>query len=121
MGTSVAYLRGRLERAGHTDLLAAVDSGELSTFAAAEAAGFVTRRLRPGTGSQNQARRRAWATLRALAEIPPLPPRPEARQPDPKPAAPKFSKLDNKRRRTKADKSSEPEKPPPFDPRALIA
>src|SRR5262249_14309097 len=53
MGTSVAYLRERLERAGRNDLLAAVDARELSMYAAAEA---VRRRAVTGRGSENQAK-----------------------------------------------------------------
>jgi len=58
-GTSRAYLLERLRRDGRGDLLAAVGSGRLSAYAAAEAAGYVTRRPVIGTGSQGQAKRRA--------------------------------------------------------------
>src|SRR5262249_1362466 len=58
-GTSRAYLLKRLRRDGYGDLLAAVGSGRLSAYAAAEAAGYVTRRPVIGTGSQGQAKRRA--------------------------------------------------------------
>ena len=43
-GTSRAYLLKRLRRDGYGDLLAAVENGRLSAYAAAEAAGYVTRR-----------------------------------------------------------------------------
>jgi len=58
-GTSRAYLLKRLRREGYGDLLAAVENGRLSAYAAAEAAGYVTRRPVIGTGSQGQAKRRA--------------------------------------------------------------
>src|SRR5262249_35261909 len=57
--TSRAYLLKRLGRDGYGDLLAAVENGRLSAYAAAEAAGYVTRRPVIGTGSQGQAKRRA--------------------------------------------------------------
>jgi hypothetical protein len=58
-GTSRAYFLERLKREGRADLLAAIENGQLSAYAAAEAAGYVTRRPILGTGSTNQARRRA--------------------------------------------------------------
>ena len=58
-GTSRAYFLERLKRDGRADLLAAIENGHLSAYAAAEAAGYVTRRPVLGTGSTNQARRRA--------------------------------------------------------------
>jgi len=64
-GTSVEYLRGRLEKAGRTDLLAAIDAGKVSTYAAGEAAGFFKRPAVRGTGSPNAAKRRAFALRRA--------------------------------------------------------
>ena len=79
MSTSVAYLRKRLADIGRYDLLSAADRGDLSTHAAAEAAGLITtaRSRVTGNGSQNQARRRHWAVLRATGQAPPLPPKPE--------------------------------------------
>src|SRR5262245_7450688 len=88
MSTSIAYLRGRLERAGRRDLLAAVDSGELSHYAAAEAANIIKRRPTAGGGSENEKNRRFWAVLRATGKAPALKPRlkPEL------PTQPQFSK-----------------------------
>jgi hypothetical protein len=63
-GTHRAYLIERLRRGGHADLLAAVESGRLSAYAAAEAAGLVTRRPVLGTGTANHAKRRALAVAR---------------------------------------------------------
>jgi len=75
MSTSVAYLRKRLADIGRHDLLSAADRGDISTHAAAEAAGLIrTARSRvTGNGSQNQARRRHWAVARATGQAPPLP------------------------------------------------
>jgi hypothetical protein len=84
MSTSVAYLRKRLADIGRHDLLAAVDRGDISAFAAAEAAGLITtaRSRVTGNGSGNQARRRHWAVLRATGQAPPLP------HTEPQPAGP---------------------------------
>jgi hypothetical protein len=60
-GNSVEYLTKRLRDGGELELLGAVERGELSTYAAAEAAGIVKRRPVTGGGSENQARRRRWA------------------------------------------------------------
>ena len=60
-GTSREYLIGRLRKAGHHALVAAVEAGRVSAYAAAEDAGFVTRRPVSGGGSQNQARSRAFS------------------------------------------------------------
>jgi hypothetical protein len=75
MSTSVAYLRKRLADIGRHDLLAAADRGDISTFAAAEAAGIIKRTRVTGNGSGNQARKRAWAVARATGQ--PLPPKPQ--------------------------------------------
>jgi hypothetical protein len=80
-GNSAAYLRSRLERDGHIELLAAVDRGELSTFAAGVEAGYTKRPEPLGTGSQNARRRRDWTIAKAyrasaqaeLAEVPEAP------------------------------------------------
>src|SRR5262245_44536455 len=85
-GTSVEYLTDRLRRAGRFDLLDAIARRELSTFAAAEAAGIVRRRAVLGTGSPNASNRRNWAVLRATGKVPAL----EPREPEP-PAQAKFS------------------------------
>ena len=60
-GTSRAYLIERLRREGHADLLAAIDSRELSAYAAAVSLGWTTRHPTNGRGSTNQARRREHA------------------------------------------------------------
>ena len=65
-GTSVQYLTDRLRRAGRFDLLRAVERKEVSAYAAAVAAGFVTRRPTTGGGSPNAAKRRAFALRRAI-------------------------------------------------------
>jgi hypothetical protein len=90
MSTSVAYLRKRLADIGRHDLLEAAERGEVSTFAAAEEAGLVTRREVTGNGSPNQAKKRAWALARITRQALPLAPKPE---PEfcLKPAPPKFS------------------------------
>ena len=65
-GTGRAYLLDRLERGGHVELLAAVEDGTLSAFAAAVEAGIV-RRPRPlGTGSENARKRREYAIAQAF-------------------------------------------------------
>jgi hypothetical protein len=66
-GTNRAYLLYRLERAGEVELLAAVEAGELSAFAAAVEAGIVRRPAALGTGTTNHAKRRAFAIARAYA------------------------------------------------------
>jgi hypothetical protein len=88
MSTSVAYLTKRLRDIGRHDLLRAIECNELSTYAAAEAAGIVKRRPVTGNGSENQSKTRAWAVARATGKVPPLPPRPEKPAP---PTQPKFS------------------------------
>jgi hypothetical protein len=65
-GTSREYLCGRLRKGGHFALLAAVERGDLSAYAAAEEAGFVTRKATLETGSQNVLRRRMFAVRNAL-------------------------------------------------------
>jgi hypothetical protein len=83
MSTSVAYLRKRLTDIGRHDLLEAAEAGLVSFFAAAEEAGLINHR-RPvlGTGSPNQAKKRAWTLARITRQAPPL---------ASKPAAAKFS------------------------------
>src|SRR5262249_37910161 len=58
-GTSRAYLLKRLRRDGYGDLLAAVENGRLSAYAAAEAAGYVTRRPVKAPSRSRQGRRTA--------------------------------------------------------------
>jgi hypothetical protein len=67
-GTSRAYLLDRLERAGEVELLAAVEAGSLSAFAAAVEAGIVRRPVPNGRGSTNMAKRRAFAIARVFAD-----------------------------------------------------
>jgi hypothetical protein len=67
-GTGRAYLLDRLERGGHVELLAAVEAGTLSAFAAAVEAGIVRRPVPNGRGSTNEAKRRAFAIARAYAD-----------------------------------------------------
>jgi hypothetical protein len=64
VSTSVAYLSKRLADIGRHDLLEGAQRGEFSYLAAAEWAGLVTRRPPTGNGSQNAAKRRAWALMR---------------------------------------------------------
>jgi hypothetical protein len=68
-GTSREYLIGRLRKEGHFALLAAVERGDLSAYAAAEEAGFITRRPTLGTGSENATRRRLFALRAALRDV----------------------------------------------------
>jgi hypothetical protein len=80
-GTSVEYLRGRLRKGGHFALLAAVERGDISTYAAAEEAGYVTRRPTLGTGSENATKRRLWAMRAALRNGDGQPPEDESLAP----------------------------------------
>src|SRR5262249_2350630 len=64
-GNSAAYLRSRLERDGHVELLRAIDAGALSVYGAACEVGYVTRPTPLGTGSPNARKRRDWAIARA--------------------------------------------------------
>jgi len=66
-GTSIEYIRSRLEKAGRVDLLTAIADGKISTYAAGEAAGFFKRRPVLGTGSPNAAKRRAFALRQAVS------------------------------------------------------
>jgi hypothetical protein len=96
MSTSVAYLRKRLAAIGRHDLLAAAEAGQISTLCAAEEAGLVrTARSRvTGNGSENQAKRRAWAIARITRQAAPLGPKPDpqpAPEIGPEPARPKLS------------------------------
>src|SRR5262245_6930203 len=68
-GTSREYLLSRLRKNGHFALVAAVERGDLSAFQAAEHCGYVTRRPIAGTGSENAAKRRAFALHRALRDV----------------------------------------------------
>jgi hypothetical protein len=63
-GTSTAYFLKRLKADGHTKLLAAVKSNQISAFAAAVEVGYVTRPKNLGTGSTRQAQRRALTLAR---------------------------------------------------------
>jgi hypothetical protein len=67
-GNSAQYLRSRLERDGYTELLAAIDRGELSIYGAACEVGYTKRPEPLGTGSPNARKRRDWAIHRAYRE-----------------------------------------------------
>jgi hypothetical protein len=58
-GTSRSYLLRRLRRAGRPDLVAAIEDGRVSAYAVAVALGWQTRQNVRGTGSTNEAKRRA--------------------------------------------------------------
>ena len=85
MSTSVSYLRKRLAAPGRHDLLSACEAGLVSTFACAEEAGLIKRRAVTGNGSENQAKKRAWALARITRGTRPLPPKPEPQAIAPKP------------------------------------
>jgi hypothetical protein len=68
MSTSVAYLRKRLADIGRTDLLRAAERGEVSFYAASEAAGLVRRRAVQGNGSRNAAKQRQFRIRAILRE-----------------------------------------------------
>jgi hypothetical protein len=68
VSTSVAYLRKRLAAIERYDLLAAVDRGEISHFAAATEAGIAKRYGLIGNGSENQAKKRDWALAKIERE-----------------------------------------------------
>src|SRR5262249_53534474 len=81
-GNSAAYLRSRLERDGHVELLRAIDAGALSVYGAACEVGYVTRPTPLGTGSPNARKRRDWAIARAYrgnarADAAPVPETPQ--------------------------------------------
>ena len=67
-GTSRAYLIERLRREGRADLVAAVESGQVSAYAVAVDLGWVTRHPTLGTGSTNQAKRREHQLNNVLRE-----------------------------------------------------
>jgi hypothetical protein len=71
-GTSVTFLKKRLADVGRLDLLAAVADGQISAYAAAEAAGLITRPPTAGTGNQGPAKRRQF-TIRRLTQSGPDP------------------------------------------------
>jgi hypothetical protein len=65
-GTSRAYLQSRLEKLERWDLLEAIERGELTHYAAAQAAGCIAERPSEGRGGySNAAKRVAWAVHRA--------------------------------------------------------
>jgi hypothetical protein len=107
MSTSVAYLRKRLADIGRHDLLEACERGEVSTYAAAEDAGLVTRRPIEGNGSPNQAKKRAWDLARITRQTKFSPP-------------PKRDVLDVQTRVKQRKSAKEPELPKKLDVRALI-
>jgi hypothetical protein len=87
MSTSVAYLRKRLAAVGRFDLLEAAERGEISVHTAAIEAQLIRRPEPTGRGSQNAAKRRAWALRRITGQAPPLP------HTEPQPAGPVVSPL----------------------------
>ena len=64
-GTSRTYIVERLRREGMPDLADAVEDGQVSAYAIACELGWQKRPEPLGTGSPNEAKRRAWR-LRAL-------------------------------------------------------
>ena len=93
MSTSVSYLTKRLKAVGRFVLLEAAQRGELSYYCAAEAAELVTRRAVLGNGSPNQAKKRAWAVMKAEGRGPRFAPKSGPTPPTPArtDAHPKFS------------------------------
>jgi hypothetical protein len=67
-GTSRNYILNRLKREGRSDLIPAIEDGQVSAYAVAESFGWITRPAVAGTGSENQAKRRAHR-LSALQEL----------------------------------------------------
>jgi len=63
-GTSVSYIIDRLRRAQRLDLIAAIERGDVSAYAVACELGWHKRHPTLGTGSENQAKRRAFALRR---------------------------------------------------------
>jgi hypothetical protein len=59
-GTSIEYLRFRLQKAGRFDLLEAIERLQISTYYAAEIAGIIRRKPTRGM-NDNAAKRRAFA------------------------------------------------------------
>src|SRR5262249_45363545 len=68
-GTSTKYFLKRLKEDGHTALLAAVQSKQISAFAAAVEVGYVQRPPNRGTGSTRQAQRRALTIARIKSAL----------------------------------------------------
>jgi hypothetical protein len=62
-GTSREYIIGRLRREKRDDLADAVECGKVSAYAIAVELGWQKRKIL-GTGSENQAKRRAWTMLK---------------------------------------------------------
>jgi hypothetical protein len=60
-GSNREYLIRKLREAGRNDLVAAIEAKKISAFACAEALGWRKRQPIQGTGSENAAKRRAWA------------------------------------------------------------
>jgi hypothetical protein len=81
VSTSVVVLRKRLVALERYDLLAAVDRGEISHFAAAEAAGIAKRYGLNGNGSENRAKKRDWALAKIEREAK-REPQPAKREPE---------------------------------------
>lgn len=65
-GTNVNYIKDRLRRAQRFDLIEAIERGEVSAYSIAVELGWHKRRPTLGTGSENQAKRRAYALSRVF-------------------------------------------------------
>jgi hypothetical protein len=65
-GNNPDYICARLLRDRRFDLLEGVRSGKISAYAAAEEMNYIKRPEPLGTGSENAAKRRAWAMHRLL-------------------------------------------------------
>jgi hypothetical protein len=72
MSTSISYLRKRLRDIGRLDLLEGAEAGHFSFHAAAIDAGLIKQPPNTGNGSQNVARRTAYAIWKTTRQSPPL-------------------------------------------------
>jgi hypothetical protein len=70
MSTSISYLRKRLRDIGRLDLLAGAERGDFSFHAAAIDAGLIKQPAIIGNGSQNAAKRTAYAIWKATRSSP---------------------------------------------------
>ena len=60
-GSGRAYVLARLRRDGHTHLIKAIETHQVSAYAVAVELGWTKRPRNLGTGSDNAEKRRAWA------------------------------------------------------------
>jgi hypothetical protein len=72
-GAGRDYILARLRREGLTDLITAIEDKKVSAFAVGVELGWFSRPEIRGTGSQNQARSRAYALHRVFDDPPPRP------------------------------------------------